>query len=117
MTFVSPGPSSPRPSGTETLGYKTPTPIQAQAIRGARWPRLDGCRTLKPVPARLPDSPCPSCKTQHLRRKVGSNAIRVLVLVPTRELAEQVHASFRQYGEHLPSALTLPTVASASICK
>lgn len=32
---------------------------------------------------------------------VASNSIRALVLVPTRELAEQVMASFRQYGEHL----------------
>jgi ATP-dependent RNA helicase RhlE len=28
--------------------------------------------------------------------------VRVLVLVPTRELAEQVHESFRTYGGHLP---------------
>ncbi len=32
---------------------------------------------------------------------VASNSIRALVLVPTRELAEQVMTSFRQYGEHL----------------
>jgi superfamily II DNA/RNA helicase len=32
---------------------------------------------------------------------VASNCVRVLVLVPTRELAEQVMSSFRQYGEHL----------------
>ncbi|HEX6734574.1 MAG TPA: DEAD/DEAH box helicase, partial [Azonexus sp.] len=34
--------------------------------------------------------------------KAGSNSVRALVLVPTRELAEQVHASCRQYGEYLP---------------
>src|SRR6185369_3743176 len=31
-----------------------------------------------------------------------SNSARALVLVPTRELAEQVHQSFRHYGEYLP---------------
>jgi superfamily II DNA/RNA helicase len=34
--------------------------------------------------------------------KVAPNSIRALVLVPTRELAEQVHESIRQYAEHLP---------------
>ncbi len=34
--------------------------------------------------------------------RVASNSVRALVLVPTRELAEQVHESFRTYGEGLP---------------
>ena len=34
--------------------------------------------------------------------KVASNSVRALVLVPTRELAEQVHESFRVYGQNLP---------------
>ena len=34
--------------------------------------------------------------------QVASNSIRALVLVPTRELAEQVHESFRTYGQDLP---------------
>ncbi|RZA29596.1 MAG: DEAD/DEAH box helicase, partial [Lysobacteraceae bacterium] len=41
---------------------------------------------------------------QRLAKKstpVGSNAARALVLVPTRELAEQVHESFRTYGAGL----------------
>ncbi|RML99180.1 ATP-dependent RNA helicase rhlE, partial [Pseudomonas syringae pv. maculicola] len=34
--------------------------------------------------------------------KVAPNSIRALVLAPTRELADQVHESIRQYAEHLP---------------
>jgi ATP-dependent RNA helicase RhlE len=34
--------------------------------------------------------------------QVASNSVRVLVLVPTRELAEQVHQSFIDYGSSLP---------------
>ena len=34
--------------------------------------------------------------------QVAANSVRALVLVPTRELAEQVHASIRDYGQHLP---------------
>jgi superfamily II DNA/RNA helicase len=33
---------------------------------------------------------------------VASNSVRALVLAPTRELAEQVHQSFRVYGQNLP---------------
>ncbi|HCJ30443.1 MAG TPA: DEAD/DEAH box helicase, partial [Pseudomonas sp.] len=38
----------------------------------------------------------------HEGPQVASNSIRALVLVPTRELAEQVHESFRAYGQNLP---------------
>lgn len=34
--------------------------------------------------------------------KVTANSVRALILCPTRELAEQVHASVAQYAEHLP---------------
>jgi len=34
--------------------------------------------------------------------KVASNSVRALILVPTRELAEQVHEAVRQYAENLP---------------
>jgi ATP-dependent RNA helicase RhlE len=33
---------------------------------------------------------------------VAPNSVRALVLVPTRELAEQVHANIAEYAEHLP---------------
>jgi superfamily II DNA/RNA helicase len=33
---------------------------------------------------------------------LNANSVRALVLVPTRELAEQVHESVRRYGEGLP---------------
>ena len=34
--------------------------------------------------------------------KVTANSVRALILVPTRELAEQVHESVRQYAQNLP---------------
>ncbi len=34
--------------------------------------------------------------------KVTANSVRALILVPTRELAEQVHEAVRQYAENLP---------------
>ena len=101
MTFASLGLIAPLRQALETLGYKIPTPIQAQAIPAVLAGRdlMAAAQTgtgktagfALPILQRLSVS----------EEKVASNAIRVLVLVPTRELAEQVHASFRQYGEHL----------------
>src|SRR5690606_9683258 len=33
---------------------------------------------------------------------VSANSVRALILVPTRELAEQVHQSVQSYGQNLP---------------
>ena len=84
-----------------TLGYQTPTPVQAQAIPAVLAGRdlMAAAQTgtgktagfALPLLQRLSAEATP----------VASNSVRVLVLVPTRELAEQVHASFRQYGQHL----------------
>jgi ATP-dependent RNA helicase RhlE len=100
MTFASLGLAAPLLQALETLGYKTPTPIQLQAIPAVLAGRdlMAAAQTgtgktagfALPVLQRLSDG-----------EKAASNAIRALVLVPTRELAEQVQASFRQYGEHL----------------
>ncbi|MBL8019865.1 MAG: DEAD/DEAH box helicase [Leptospirales bacterium] len=82
-------------------GYTTPTPIQIEAIPPLLEGRdLLGCAqtgTGKTAAFALPI-------LQRLaanRRRVAGKHTRVLVLTPTRELAIQVHDSFRVYGEHL----------------
>ncbi|MBR7888793.1 DEAD/DEAH box helicase [Marinomonas sp. A79] len=82
-----------------TLGYETPTPIQREAIPAvlARQDVMAGAQTGtgKTAAFALP----------LLHRLVTSahaeRAIRVLVLTPTRELAQQVHASFVKYSATL----------------
>jgi rubredoxin len=84
-------------------GYTTPTPVQRRpsptSSPGATskpWPR--------PAPARPPPSCCRSCSAcpspWSALQKVTHTAPRVLVLVPTRELAAQVLESVRTYGAH-----------------
>jgi ATP-dependent RNA helicase RhlE len=102
MTFASLGLIEPLLRALETLGYQTPTPVQAQAIP----PVLEG-RDLMAA-AQTGTGKTAGFALPLLQRltmegpKVAPNSVRALILVPTRELAEQVHEAIAQYGEHLP---------------
>jgi len=79
-------------------GYEQPTPIQQEAIPLALAGRdLIGSAqtgTGKTAAFMLPI-------LQRLARAGSRRAVRALILVPTRELAEQVLQSARVYGRHL----------------
>ncbi|MBC7597561.1 MAG: DEAD/DEAH box helicase [Polaromonas sp.] len=85
-------------------GYDTPTPIQAQAIPAvlAGVDLLGGAQTgtgktaafVLPMLQRLSSEPA-------LKNKRGVNAVRCLIMTPTRELAAQVEESVRVYGKYL----------------
>jgi len=75
-------------SGIKAVGYTTPTPIQQQSIpsimEGKDLLGLAQTGTGKTAAFALPI-------LHHLVRNPGSRKIRVLVVSPTRELAEQIH--------------------------
>ena len=81
-------------------GYSEPTAIQSQAIPAilAGNDVLGGAQTgtgktaafTLPILQRLAETPNPKAKGP-----------RILILVPTRELAVQVHTSIREYGKHM----------------
>jgi superfamily II DNA/RNA helicase len=104
MTFASLGLIEPLLRALDALGYQTPTPVQAQAIP----PVLAG-RDLMAA-AQTGTGKTAGFALPLLQRltmegpKVSANSVRALILVPTRELAEQVHANIAQYAEHLPLA-------------
>ena len=85
-------------------GYDTPTPIQAQAIPAvlAGGDLLGGAQTgtgktaafVLPMLQRLSTEP-------RLTNRRGVNAVRCLIMTPTRELAAQVEESVRTYGKYL----------------
>ena len=85
-------------------GYTVPTPIQAQAIPAvlAGGDLLGGAQTgtgktaafVLPMLQRLSSEPS-------LKNKRGVNAVRCLIMTPTRELAAQVEESVRVYGKYL----------------
>jgi ATP-dependent RNA helicase RhlE len=84
-------------------GYDTPTPIQAQAIPAvlAGGDLLGGAQTgtgktaafTLPLLQRLSTEP-------RLTNRRGVNAVRALIMTPTRELAAQVEESVRTYGKY-----------------
>ena len=102
MTFASLGLIDPLLRTLESLGYTEPTPVQAQAIpavlKGRDLMAAAQTGTGKTAGFALPVLQ----RLLHEGPQVSSNSIRALVLVPTRELAEQVHESFRAYGQNLP---------------
>ena len=102
MTFAQLGLIDPLLRALEPLGYATPTPVQAQAI-----PAVLAGRDLMAA-AQTGTGKTAGFALPLLQRlvmegsQVAPNSVRALVLVPTRELAEQVHQSFKTYGGNLP---------------
>ena len=81
-------------------GYDTPTPIQSKAIPHVVQGRdLFGCAqtgTGKTAAFALPLIH----RMLENRPEIKPRRCRTLVLAPTRELAAQIHESFRSYGRH-----------------
>jgi ATP-dependent RNA helicase RhlE len=102
MTFDQLDLSSPLLQAIAEQGYSKPTPVQEQAIPIILQGRdiLAGAQTGtgKTAGFALPLLQLlyqqPSTKKPH--------PIKALILTPTRELAMQVHESFRTYGKHVP---------------
>ncbi|MEY8876084.1 MAG: DEAD/DEAH box helicase [Leptothrix sp. (in: b-proteobacteria)] len=104
MTFDDLGLAQPILRAVHEEGYEIPTPIQAQAIPAvlAGGDLLAGAQTgtgktagftlplLHQLAAGAP-----------VKNRNGRNAIRALILTPTRELAAQVEESVRTYGKYL----------------
>jgi superfamily II DNA/RNA helicase len=102
MTFARLGLIDPLLQALAALDYKTPTPVQAQAIpavlAGRDLMAAAQTGTGKTAGFALPVLQLLAGETA----PVASNSLRALVLVPTRELAEQVNESIRAYGRNLP---------------
>jgi ATP-dependent RNA helicase RhlE len=100
-TFEGLGVAQPLLRALEAENYHTPTPIQTRAIpallAGKDMLGIAQTGTGKTAAFGLP-------LLQRLaadRRHAGPRRSRVLILAPTRELAIQIHESFKTYGRHL----------------
>jgi ATP-dependent RNA helicase RhlE len=86
----------------ETLAYTQPTPVQTQAIPAVLAGR-DVMAAAQTGTGKTAGFALPLLQRLTMGGvQLAPNSARALVLVPTRELAEQVHASFKAYGAGLP---------------
>jgi len=94
ITFADLGLSAPMLASLARAGYERPTPIQAQAVplalKGRDLMGLAQTGTGKTAAFTIPI----------IERLLGGpKRTRALILTPTRELCQQVEASFQKYGE------------------
>ncbi|MDB5728319.1 MAG: box helicase [Noviherbaspirillum sp.] len=102
MTFASLGLIDPLLRALDALAYRIPTPVQMQAIPGVLAGR-DLMAAAQTGTGKTAGFALPLLQRLTMEGpQVASNSVRALVLAPTRELAEQIHQSFREYGKHLP---------------
>jgi ATP-dependent RNA helicase RhlE len=102
MSFASLGLIDPLVRNLESLNYATPTPVQTQAIPAVLAGR-DVMAAAQTGTGKTAGFALPLLQRLVMDgQQVASNSVRALVLVPTRELAEQVHESVRTYGGNLP---------------
>jgi superfamily II DNA/RNA helicase len=102
MTFAKLGLIDQLQRNLQTLGYDTPTAVQTQAIPAVLAGR-DLMAAAQTGTGKTAGFALPLLQRLTMEGpQVAANCVRVLVLAPTRELAEQVHQSFAEYGMSLP---------------
>ncbi|WP_281645873.1 DEAD/DEAH box helicase [Parendozoicomonas sp. Alg238-R29] len=106
MSFTSLGLSLPILKAVEDKGYKTPSPIQAQAIPAVLQGK-DVMAAAQTGTGKTAGFTLPLLELLSKGSKVKGNQARALVLTPTRELAAQVSESVVAYSEHLPLTSTV----------
>ncbi|XKF14415.1 DEAD/DEAH box helicase [Halomonas sp. BLK-85] len=99
MPFSKLGLSPPLLQAVNELGYKTPTPIQEQAIP-AILSGKDLIATAQTGTGKTAAFVLPLLEKFSQAQTLRGKRIRGLILVPTRELAIQVAASVAQYAKH-----------------
>jgi ATP-dependent RNA helicase RhlE len=107
MPFSSLGLAEPLLRALRDEGYTSPTPIQLRAIPPALAGQdLLGCAQTGTGKTAAFALPIIQRLSQHALT-AQPRPIRCLVLTPTRELAAQIHDSFRAYGRHVRIAHTV----------
>ncbi|WP_442908943.1 DEAD/DEAH box helicase [Halopseudomonas sp.] len=102
MTFAALGLIDPLLCNLQALGYSSATPIQTQAIPAVLKGR-DLLASAQTGTGKTAGFALPLLQILLQQGpKLASNSTRALVLVPTRELAEQLLQSFQRYGKSLP---------------
>lgn len=100
MSFHTLGLSKPIIDAISTCGYETPTPVQERVIPAILKGR-DIFATAKTGSGKSAAFLLPIFQQMQAQEQGGFLHVRTLILVPTRELARQIHASVLEYGANL----------------
>src|SRR5690554_7678200 len=100
MPFADLGLSEQLLQAISEKGYTEPSPIQAQAIPVILEGK-DVMAAAQTGTGKTASFVLPLLQRLASGKSAGSNSVRSLILVPTRELAVQVGESVEQYGRHL----------------
>ena len=100
MSFENLGLSKPLLRAVEEKGYKTPSPIQIEAIP-AILKRVDIMACAQTGTGKTAGFTLPILEMLNTGIKGKTKSPRALILAPTRELAAQINESILDYGRHL----------------
>ena len=87
-------------------GYKTPSPIQLEAIPAVLQGR-DVMAAAQTGTGKTAGFTLPLLQLLATGEHVNANQARALILTPTRELAAQIEESITSYGKYLPLRSTV----------
>ncbi|MCP4755900.1 MAG: DEAD/DEAH box helicase [Proteobacteria bacterium] len=100
MSFTSLGLSEPLLRSVDRQGYKTPSPIQAQAIPAVLSGR-DVLAAAQTGTGKTAGFTLPLLQLLDESEPIKPGPVRALILTPTRELAAQIADSVETYGRYL----------------
>ncbi|ABM00890.1 DEAD/DEAH box helicase [Shewanella amazonensis] len=106
MSFASLGLSAPILKALDHKGYKTPSPIQAQAIPVVLEGR-DLLAAAQTGTGKTAGFTLPLLELLSQTQKAGPKQVRALILTPTRELAAQIADNITAYSKYLPLKSTV----------
>lgn len=101
MDFSSLGLSEPIIKALDGAGYKTPTEIQTLSIPPILNERRDVLSAAQTGTGKTASFTLPILEILSKTSRKKGNYIRSLILVPSRELAAQVHENVRKYSAHI----------------
>jgi ATP-dependent RNA helicase RhlE len=99
MTFQSAGLSMALQQALGEAGYVSPTPVQTQTIPLVLQGK-DVLVAAQTGTGKTASFVAPLLDLMEVGAQPGSNEVKGLILVPTRELAVQVHQAIKDYGVH-----------------
>ncbi|MBT8184293.1 MAG: DEAD/DEAH box helicase [Eudoraea sp.] len=106
MTFKSLGLSEALIKAIDKKGYKAPSPIQEKAIP-IILERKDVLGAAQTGTGKTAGFTLPMLQIINKGQRLRKRPVRALVLTPTRELAAQVYANIREYGEFMDLRATV----------